>query len=77
MALNNKSKILLIGAGPSGMCFMYHLNKLQAAGRQIPEIVCYEKQSDWGGMWNYSWRTGKTFKYLHTLIIHSLKFNHR
>ena len=24
----------------------------------MPEIVCYEKQADWGGLWNYSWRTG-------------------
>ena len=24
----------------------------------IPEIVCFEKQSDWGGLWNYDWRTG-------------------
>ena len=24
----------------------------------IPEVVCFEKQSDWGGLWNYSWRTG-------------------
>ena len=22
------------------------------------EIVCFEKQSDWGGSWNYTWRTG-------------------
>jgi len=22
------------------------------------QIVCFEKQSDWGGMWNYTWRTG-------------------
>ncbi len=32
------------------------------AGRSIPEIVCYEKQDDWGGQWNFSWRTG-TDKY--------------
>ena len=24
----------------------------------IPDIVCYEKQSSFGGLWNYSWRTG-------------------
>lgn len=24
----------------------------------MPEIVCFEKQSDLGGMWNYTWRTG-------------------
>lgn len=27
-------------------------------GESVPEIVCYEKQDDWGGQWNYSWRTG-------------------
>ena len=24
----------------------------------MPELVCFEKQSDWGGLWNYTWRTG-------------------
>ncbi|WP_431709438.1 NAD(P)-binding domain-containing protein [Glutamicibacter uratoxydans] len=28
------------------------------SGREIPEIVCFEKQDDWGGQWNFSWRTG-------------------
>lgn len=28
------------------------------AGAETPEIVCFEKQSNWGGMWNYTWRTG-------------------
>ncbi|KAB1646970.1 NAD(P)/FAD-dependent oxidoreductase [Pseudoclavibacter endophyticus] len=27
-------------------------------GRAIPEIVCFEKQADWGGQWNFDWRTG-------------------
>ena len=27
-------------------------------GDEIPEVVCFEKQEDWGGLWNYSWRTG-------------------
>ncbi len=30
----------------------------QKAGREIPDIVCFEKQDDWGGQWNYNWRTG-------------------
>lgn len=30
----------------------------EKAGAEIPEIVCYEKQDDWGGQWNYTWRTG-------------------
>ncbi|MGX1694634.1 NAD(P)-binding domain-containing protein [Microbacterium keratanolyticum] len=28
------------------------------AGVEIPEVVCFEKQADWGGQWNYTWRTG-------------------
>ena len=24
----------------------------------VLQVVCYEKQSNWGGLWNYTWRTG-------------------
>lgn len=51
-------KICVIGAGPSGLSILCWFSKMAKAGREIPEIVCYEKQSDWGGLWNYSWRTG-------------------
>eukprot|EP00088_Acartia_fossae_P038310 TRINITY_DN3968_c0_g1_i1.p1 TRINITY_DN3968_c0_g1~~TRINITY_DN3968_c0_g1_i1.p1 ORF type:complete len:450 (-),score=155.19 TRINITY_DN3968_c0_g1_i1:161-1510(-) len=51
-------KICVIGAGPSGLSVLCWFSKLAKDGRQIPEIVCYEKQSNWGGLWNYSWRTG-------------------
>ena len=51
-------KICVIGAGPSGLSVLCWFSKLAKEGRQIPEIVCYEKQSNWGGLWNYSWRTG-------------------
>jgi hypothetical protein len=27
------------------------------ASADLPGIVCYEKQSDWGGLWNDTWRT--------------------
>ena len=27
-------------------------------GEEVPEIICFEKQEDWGGLWNYTWRTG-------------------
>ncbi|WP_378090507.1 NAD(P)-binding domain-containing protein [Citricoccus sp. GCM10030269] len=30
----------------------------ERAGDEIPEVVCFEKQSDWGGQWNYDWRSG-------------------
>ena len=51
-------RICVIGAGPSGMSILYHIEKMKKQGREVPEIVCFEKQSNWGGLWNYSWRTG-------------------
>ena len=55
-----KKSVCVIGAGPSGMSTLYHFEKLKKQGADIPEVVCYEKQSNWGGLWNYTWRTGNT-----------------
>lgn len=44
-----------------------------AAGHEIPEIVCYEKQADWGGQWNYTWRTGLDE---HGEPVHSSMYRH-
>lgn len=38
------------------MSTLFHFGNLPAGER--PDIVCYEKQSTWGGMWNVTWRTG-------------------
>jgi trimethylamine monooxygenase len=51
-------RIAIIGAGPSGLAQLRAFQSAKAKGADIPEIVCYEKQSDWGGLWNYTWRTG-------------------
>lgn len=51
-------RIAIIGAGPSGLAQLRAFQSAKAAGNEIPEIVCYEKQSNWGGLWNYTWRTG-------------------
>ncbi|NLG45575.1 NAD(P)/FAD-dependent oxidoreductase [Gordonia sp. (in: high G+C Gram-positive bacteria)] len=56
--LNKSNRVAIIGAGPSGMAALRAFTAAQAAGTEIPEIVCYEKQDDWGGQWNYTWRTG-------------------
>ncbi|WP_181704944.1 NAD(P)-binding domain-containing protein [Chthonobacter rhizosphaerae] len=51
-------RVAIIGAGPSGLA---QLRAFQSAGRtgaEVPDLVCFEKQSDWGGLWNYTWRTG-------------------
>ncbi len=52
------TRIAIIGAGPSGMAQLRAFQSAKAKGLQVPEIVCFEKQDDWGGLWNYTWRTG-------------------
>jgi trimethylamine monooxygenase len=51
-------RIAILGAGPSGLAQLRAFEAAGKAGAELPEIVCYEKQSDLGGMWNYTWRTG-------------------
>ena len=51
-------RIAIIGAGPSGLAQLRAFKAEVEKGGAIPEIICYEKQADWGGLWNYSWRTG-------------------
>ena len=51
-------RVCIIGAGPSGLAQLRAFQSAAAAGADIPEVVCYEKQGDWGGLWNYTWRTG-------------------
>ena len=50
----SKPKVAIIGAGPSGLS---QLCAFAAAG-DVADVVCFEKQNDWGGLWNYTWRTG-------------------
>ena len=52
------TKICIIGAGPSGLAQLRAFEQAENNGSEIPEIVCYEKQENWGGLWNFSWRTG-------------------
>src|SRR6201991_5048785 len=52
------SRVAVIGAGPSGLAQLQAFSAARGAGVEIPEVVCFEKQSDWGGLWNYTWRTG-------------------
>lgn len=52
------TSVAIIGAGPCGTAQLRAFASAQKKGADIPEIVCYEKQADWGGLWNYTWRTG-------------------
>jgi len=51
-------RICIIGAGPCGLSMLNALRTSELAGEQIPEVVCFEKQSDVAGLWNYTWRIG-------------------
>ena len=51
-------KIAIIGAGPCGLAQLRAFKSAEEAGTDVTEIVCFEKQDNWGGLWNYSWRTG-------------------
>ena len=51
-------RVAIIGAGPSGLAQLRAFQSAKEGGADIPEVVCFEKQSNWGGLWNYTWRTG-------------------
>lgn len=51
-------RVCIIGAGPSGLAQLRAFQSAADKGASAPEIVCYEKQPDWGGLWRYTWRTG-------------------
>ncbi len=51
-------RIAILGAGPSGLAQLRAFESAAHNGAEMPDVVCYEKQDDLGGMWNYTWRTG-------------------
>ena len=60
-------RVCVVGAGPSGLSVLYHVNKMKGCTSNICtyddnvniDVVCYEKHSTMGGLWNMSWRVGK------------------
>jgi trimethylamine monooxygenase len=52
------TRVAILGAGPSGLAQLRAFESARGKGAEIPELVCYEKQAEWGGLWNYTWRTG-------------------
>jgi trimethylamine monooxygenase len=56
--MNMTKRVAVIGAGPSGLAQLRAFQSAAAKGAEIPEVVCFEKQENWGGLWNYTWRTG-------------------
>ncbi len=53
-----KKRVAIIGAGPSGLAQLRAFQSAAAKGAEVPDVVCFEKQRNWGGLWNYTWRTG-------------------
>jgi trimethylamine monooxygenase len=51
-------RVAIIGTGPSGLAQLVAFEAAREKGTKIPELAAFEKQSDWGGLWNYTWRTG-------------------
>jgi len=56
--LNLMTSVAIIGAGPSGLAALRAFESARLKGAEIPDLVCFERQSNWGGLWNYTWRTG-------------------
>ena len=52
------TRVAIIGAGPSGLAQLRAFQSAEEKGAEVPDVVCYEKQEDWGGLWRYTWRTG-------------------
>ena len=58
-----KKRVAVLGAGPSGLsalvAFQTALEELDDNETyDFPEVVCFEKQADWGGIWQYTDMTG-------------------
>jgi cation diffusion facilitator CzcD-associated flavoprotein CzcO len=51
-----KKRIAIVGAGPSGLSQLLAFK--QAEQEQRVELVCFERQADWGGLWQYTALTG-------------------
>lgn len=66
-------RVGIIGAGPSGMAQLRAFEAARQKGMDIPKITCFEKQGDWGGQWNNSWRIGLDE---HGEPVHSSMYRH-
>lgn len=51
-------RVAIVGAGASGLAQLRAFIQAEKNGTVIPELVCLERQKDWGGVWNFTWRTG-------------------
>jgi len=66
-------RVGIIGAGPSGLAQLRAFESARQKGADIPDIMCFEKQDEWGGQWNNSWRIGLD---AHGEPVHSSMYRH-
>ncbi|CAF1057644.1 unnamed protein product [Adineta ricciae] len=52
----NRKRIAIIGAGPCGLSQLLAFK--QAEQDQLVELICFERQAEWGGLWQYTALTG-------------------
>ena len=45
-----KKRVAVIGAGPSGLAQLRSFQSALEKGEVIPEVICFERQGDWGGI---------------------------
>ena len=49
-------RIAIIGAGPSGLSQLLAFREAERDGRV--ELICFERQAQWGGLWQFTAETG-------------------
>ena len=76
-------RVCVIGAGPSGLSFLYHANRfVESIAKNVKnpdnvalDVVCYEKHATCGGLWNMSWRVGKNFQIMYKVSFETKLIN--
>jgi len=58
MVADKKQRICVVGCGPCGLAVLNAFEFARSKGENVPEVVCFEKQDQPTGLWNYTWRTG-------------------
>ncbi len=53
-----KIRVGIIGAGPSGLAQLRAFESALSKNGHEVSLTCFEKQANWGGLWNYTWRVG-------------------
>ncbi|MDZ7788361.1 MAG: hypothetical protein U5K73_09640 [Halofilum sp. (in: g-proteobacteria)] len=47
------SRVAIIGAGPSGLSQLHAFEEARKQGAEVPELRVFERQANWGGLWNW------------------------